>query len=111
TKKRKANQRKWHNIENTIECLEEQMKGVTTETTALLQQTNRLADDINGKSEKLNGLFDGVKGIGETVKDFNDSLNTISNKIVRDAGQDTEKASQAVKWGLAIFDIVKRNKK
>lgn len=106
----KSTERTLDNVADTLEGLETQMLGITTETTLLLQHTNRLAEDINDKSAKLNGLFDGIKGIGETVEDFNNSLDVISRNITREAGKDSEKASQVVKWGIAIMEMMKRNK-
>lgn len=97
-------------VDSTIESLDEQLKGITTETTFLLQHANRLANDINEKSVKLNGLFDGIKGIGETIQEFNESLNTISLNITKSALKDQEKASQAVKWGIAAMNVLKRKK-
>ena len=97
-------------IDTTMDSLDEQLKGITTETTILLQHTNRLADDINDKSTKLNGIFDGIKGIGETIQEFNESLNTISMNITQSASKDQEKASQAVKWGIAAMNMFKKNK-
>ncbi|MFZ3580097.1 DUF948 domain-containing protein [Virgibacillus sp. DJP39] len=106
----KATQRTLNNVADTVEDLEKQLQGITTETTALLNKTNRLAEDVEQKSSKLNGLFDGVRGIGETVKDFNQSLRKITTKVSVSAEQNQEKASQAVKWGTAMFDLWKKKK-
>lgn len=106
----KSTERTLDNVADTLEGLETQMLGITTETTILLQHTNKLADDINHKSAQLNGLFDGIKGIGKTVEEFNDSLNAISRNITREAGKDSEKASQALKWGIAVVEMIKKKK-
>ncbi len=49
----KAMQRTMTNATDTLENLEVQMQGVTTETAELLKKTNKLADDVNQKSEKI----------------------------------------------------------
>lgn len=107
----KSAERTMDHVAITLEMLERQMEGITRETTELLEKTNKLADDINQKSESLNGLFDGVKGIGDTVKDFNHSLHNITTNISRSAAHNQEKASQALKWGAALVDLVKKAKK
>ncbi|HLR75311.1 MAG TPA: DUF948 domain-containing protein [Virgibacillus sp.] len=106
----KATQRTLDNVASTVESLEKQMEGITTETTALLNKTNKLAEDMHDKSTKLNGLFDGIKGIGETVNDFNMSLRQISTHITTAASEDKDKAAQAVKWGAALIDLWKKRK-
>lgn len=106
----KATQRTLDNVANTIESLEKQMEGITTETTALLHKTNKLAEDMHYKSTKLNGVFDGIKGIGETINDFNGSLRQISTHITKAAAEDQDKAAQAVKWGAALIDLWKKKK-
>jgi|SRR5690625_4672318 len=107
----KETQRTLSNVADTLESLEKQMNGITDETTELLKRTNTLADDIHEKSLKLNGVFDGIKGIGDTIRDFNDSLNQIQMNITKAASKDQDKASQAVKWGIAILDIWKNKRK
>jgi uncharacterized protein YoxC len=42
----KASTRTLNNVANTLESLEKQMQGITTETTELLHKTNALADDV-----------------------------------------------------------------
>lgn len=94
----------------TLNNLEKQMGDISSEATALLNKTNKLADDVNQKSTKLDGLFEGAKGIGETVRDFNQSLKKLSNSVASTASQKTDKSSQAVKWGVALMDILKNKK-
>lgn len=106
----KATQRTLDNVASTVESLEKQMEGITTETTALLNKTNKLAEDMHDKSTKLNGLFDGIKGIVETINDFNMSLRQISTHITTAASEDKDKAAQAVKWGAALIDLWKKRK-
>src|SRR5690625_793498 len=107
----KSTQRTLDNVAGTLAGLEKQMNGITTETTELLKRKNQLADDIQEKSLKLNGVFDGIKGIGDTIKDFNESLAKISSNITTAASKDQDKTSQAVKWGIAILDIIKNKRK
>ena len=106
----KASTRTLNNVANTLEGLEKQMQGITSETTELLHKTNVLADDVSQKTAKLDGLFDGVKGIGETVQDFNKTLKQFSSSVSRAAVENQDKASQAVTWGAALFDLIKKKK-
>jgi len=95
---------------HTIESLEKQIEGITTESTSLLHKTNQLAEDMHHKSTKLNSVFDGIKEIGETVSDFNNSLQKISTHISNIATEDKEKVAQAVKWGSALINFWKRKR-
>lgn len=106
----RASQRTLNNVADTLENLEKQVEGITTETTDLLKKTNQLAEDAQNKSAKLNGVFDGIKGIGETTKEFSDSLGNITRNISRTASESEEKASQALTWGSALLDLWKKKK-
>src|SRR5699024_11941459 len=101
----------YNQVDHTLASQEKQMEGTTTETTSLLGKKNRLADDVNQKAMKMDVLFDGMKEIGETTKEFNQSLRQLSAKISQASSQNQEKVSQAVKWGTAIMDLWKKNKK
>src|SRR5690625_1961243 len=107
---RKEAKKTMSNVHETLNSLDKQMQGVTTEATQLLNKTKRLAEDLNQKSEKVDGLFDGAKNIGKSVKGFNQSLKQLSNSISKTASEDPEKVSQAVKWGSAIIDLWKKKK-
>ncbi|WP_042223162.1 DUF948 domain-containing protein [Oceanobacillus manasiensis] len=106
----KAAKQTMENVQNSLDGLNTQMKGITDETTQLLTKTNRLADDVQQKSSKLNGVFDGAKGLGETVRDFNNSLKQLSGSISRTANQNPEKAAQAVKWASTLMEFWKKKK-
>lgn len=105
-----ATKRTLNDVADTLEGMEKQLQGITSETTELLIKTNRLADDVSEKSAKLNGVFDGIRGIGSTVKDFNQSLSIVSTKITNAATENQEKAAQAVKWGAAMMELWKKKK-
>ncbi|MFC0300930.1 DUF948 domain-containing protein [Virgibacillus soli] len=105
-----AVKRTMNSVANTMDSMEKQLVGITTETTELLKKTNVLAEDVINKTGKLEGIFDGAKGIGETLMDFNESIKHITSQISRNASQNQEKAAQSVKWGAALFDLWKKNR-
>lgn len=105
-----AAQRTLNNVADTLEGLEHQLEGITTETTLLLKKTNDLASDVNGKSAKLDNVFDGVEEIGGTFHTLTKSLSKLSTNVNKASSEDVEKATQAVKWGTALLNLVKRNK-
>ncbi|MCF3943286.1 DUF948 domain-containing protein [Oceanobacillus alkalisoli] len=94
----------------TLQGLETQLKGITDETTELLNKTNRLAADVELKSSKIDGLVDGAQGVGETMKEFDHSLKQLTNSISRASQEDQEKTNQAVKWGASILEYVLKRK-
>ncbi|NBJ69041.1 MULTISPECIES: DUF948 domain-containing protein [Clostridia] len=107
----KAARQTLHNVAETLTSLEQQMQGVTSETTQLLAKTNKLADDMNQKSSKLNSLFNGFKGIGDTVTEFNQSLRDLTNSVAKAANEDPEKTTQAIKWGTTLMELWKKKNK
>lgn len=94
----------------TLEGLESQMRGITDETTQLLNKTNHLADDVEMKSQKIDGLVDGAKGIGETMKEFDRSLMQLTNSITRASQEEQAKTNEAVKWGASILEYVMKKR-
>lgn len=101
----KATRQTLNDVSGTLQGLEKQMQGVTSEATQLLNKTNRLAEDMNQKSSKLDSLFEGAKGIGNTLQDFNQTLAHLSKIISKHSKEDQEKAAQAVKWGASLFEF------
>ena len=106
----KAVQRTMNDVADTMEGMEKQLEGITTESAALLSKTNRLAEDISDKSQRLNTLVDGVQGIGESVKDFNNTLRTVSNQVSVAADNNKETAAQAMNWGTVAMKLWKQKK-
>ncbi|WP_085991662.1 DUF948 domain-containing protein [Oceanobacillus senegalensis] len=106
----KATKQTLNDVSETMQGIEKQIEGVTTETTQLLNKTNKLADDMGQKTTKLDSLFEGAKGVGDTLKDFNQSLSKLSSSISSASKVDSEKTAQAVKWGAAIVDFVNGRK-
>ncbi len=105
-----AAKRTLNNVADTLEGLEKQVEGITTETTLLLAKTNDLAGDITNKSTKLDNIFFGVDELGGTFFKLTQSLNRLSSNITKTSTEDVEKASQAVKWGTAILNLVNKRK-
>jgi len=99
------------NVSKTLDELQIQMEGITSETTSLLKKANNLVDDVDNKSAKLDALFDGIKGIGMTIQSFNDTLKNLSSSINASTTNDNENASQVVKWGTVLMDLWQKNKK
>ena len=58
----------------TMDGLEGQLQGITSETTMLLHKTNALAEDIQHKAEKLNTVVYAVEEVGTTIKSLNASV-------------------------------------
>mgnify|MGYP001133968846 FL=1 len=84
------------------------MKGITAETTELLNKTNRLADDIQEKSLKLNTVVDAVQEVGTSFRQFNSSIQQVSESVTSAAEQNREKISQVVSWSNAALEIWNR---
>ncbi|HLR22377.1 MAG TPA: DUF948 domain-containing protein, partial [Pseudogracilibacillus sp.] len=70
----KAAQRALNNVADTLEGVERQVEGITTETTLLLQKTNDLAEDVNHKVARLNSVFEGVEEVGDTFNNLTRSM-------------------------------------
>ena len=98
----------WQEAGQMLEGVEGQMKGITAETTELLNKTNRLADDIQEKSLKLNTVVDAVQEVGTSVRQFNNSIQQVSQSVTSAAEQNREKISQVVSWSNAALEIWNR---
>ena len=92
-------------VSGTVAGLENQLQGVTLETTNLLHKTNALAEDIQVKTEKLNGVVDAVQGVGNSVTDLNASVRRITMSIASQAEQNEEKIAQVVQWSNVAMGI------
>ena len=92
-------------VSHTLVDVEKQMKGLTTESTLLLNKTNALAEDLQQKSENLNTVVDAVKDVGATVRGFNQSLQKVSTRVEQDLEQNQDKIAQVVQWGTAVFEL------
>lgn len=106
----KATQRTLDNVANTLEGVEKQMEGITTETTLLLQKTNDLAEDVNQKTARLDSLFEGVEVIGDSFHGLTKTVSRLTTSLTNKSNDDIEKATEAIKWGSALFSFFKRNK-
>lgn len=104
----KATQRTMNNVADTLEGLEKQIEGITSETTLLLQKTNDLVEDVNHKTAKLDSMFEGVEVIGDSFHGLTKTLSRLTATITNTSDQDIKKASEAVKWGSAIFSFMKK---
>ncbi|ALA54311.1 DUF948 domain-containing protein [Shouchella clausii] len=93
------------NTSATVEALEKQLRGITTESELLLKKTNVLADDLQQKSESLNTVFGAAKELGESMKTLNQSVHQVSTKISDQTSRNAETVSQAVQWGQAVLDF------
>jgi uncharacterized protein YoxC len=92
-------------VSKTLNVLEKQLDGVTSETTILLQKTNALADDIQEKSERLTSVVDAVKDVGTTVNKFNGTLKNLTSSFDIQVEQNKEKISQIVQWGNVFLEL------
>jgi uncharacterized protein YoxC len=92
-------------VSKTLNGLENQLEGVTSETTVLLRKTNALADDFQQKTESLNSVVEAVKEVGTTVHKFNGSLQNITNSFDRQVEQSKEKVSQIVQWSNVLLEL------
>lgn len=97
-------------VAHTLEGLEKQLQGVTSETATLLHKTNELMEDIQNKSEKVNSLVTSISEVGETVQRLNTSFRKVANQVSYGAEQKHESVSQVVSWSSAAIDIWKRLK-
>ncbi|HSI66827.1 MAG TPA: DUF948 domain-containing protein [Planococcus sp. (in: firmicutes)] len=92
-------------VSGTVSGLENQLQGVTLETTNLLHKTNELAEDIQDKSVKLNSVVDAVRGVGNSVNDLNSSVRRITTTVSTHVEQNEEKIAQVVQWGNVAMGI------
>ena len=106
----KETERTMANVASTLDGLEQQMNGITTETTLLLSRTNDLAEDINQKSQRVNQVVDSIGGLGTTITDFNRSLQHVSDAIIDKASENHEEAAQVIKWGTVIMELYNKRK-
>jgi len=92
-------------VSKTMEDLEGQMQGITTESTLLLHKTNELAEDIQRKSEKLNSVVYAVQDIGSTIKEFNGSIRKVSSSLSTQVVNNQDKIAQVLQWGSVIKEL------
>jgi uncharacterized protein YoxC len=89
----------------TIDHLDKEVQGITTETTQLLKKTNALADDVQKKVEGLNSLVHAVSDVGATVQSFNRSLRQFSSAVTTKVETHREKMVKVMQWGNAFIEI------
>ncbi|CEG23292.1 hypothetical protein BN1080_02243 [Planococcus massiliensis] len=92
-------------VTGTVAGLENQLQGVTLETTNLLHKTNELAEDIQVKSEKLNTVVDAVKGVGNSVTDLNSSIRRVTSEVSTQVELNQDKIAQVVQWSNVVMGI------
>lgn len=92
-------------VTGIVSGMENQLQGVTLETTNLLHKTNALAEDIQVKSEKLNTVVDAVRGVGSAVTDLNASVRRITTTVSSQVENNEEKIAQVVQWGNVALGI------
>lgn len=92
-------------VATTIESLETQFEGITSETTELLHRTNRLADDIQDKSLALNSVVDRVKEVGDSIGTLNQSIKNITHRVVQGTENYSDQVEKAVEWSSAALKI------
>lgn len=101
----KSLQHTLENVSKTLVGLENQLEGVTSETTILLQKTNDLADDLKRKSESFNTVVDAVKDVGITVNKFNQTLRNITDTVDVHVEESKEKVSQIIQWSNIFLEF------
>lgn len=89
----------------TIDHLDKEVQGITTETTQLLKKTSALADEVQKKVEGLNSLVHAVSDVGATVQSFNRSLRQISSTVTAKVENHREKVTKVMQWGNAFIEI------
>lgn len=92
-------------VSNTVDSLEGQLKGVTSEAEELLKKSNILASDLQEKSEKLDSVIDSVTDIGKTVQQFNSNLARVGENVTHRVEQNQDKISQVVSWAQIALEI------
>ncbi|MGV3464115.1 MAG: DUF948 domain-containing protein, partial [Heyndrickxia sp.] len=92
-------------VSKTMEDLEGQLQGITSETTLLLHKTNELAEDIQDKSEKLNTVVYAVQDIGTTIKEFNGSIRKVSSSLSTQVVHNQDKIAQVLQWGSVLKEL------
>jgi len=92
-------------VSKTMEDLEGQLQGITSETTLLLHKTNELAEDIQYKSEKLNTVVYAVQDIGTTIKEFNGSIRKVSSSLSTQVVQNQDKIAQVLQWSSVLKEL------
>lgn len=92
-------------VSNTLNGLEKQLQGVTTETTLLLHKTNAITADLQEKVEGLTSVVDSVKDIGTTVNRFNGSLQTITTSFDKHVEENKGKILQIMQWSDVLLEL------
>jgi uncharacterized protein YoxC len=92
-------------VTGIVSGMENQLQGVTLETTNLLHKTNALAEDIQVKSEKLNTVVDAVRGVGSSVTDLNASVRRITTTVSSQVENNEDKIAQVVQWSNVVLGI------
>ncbi|TQS75435.1 DUF948 domain-containing protein [Ornithinibacillus gellani] len=98
-------------VSGTLGNLEQQVSGITTEANELLEKTNQLTNDMQSKSAKLDGLFEGAQQFGQTASHLNQSFDQVAAQVTQSASENKEQINQAVTWGTAAIDLIKKIKK
>lgn len=101
----KALQETLTNVAGTLSGLENQLEGITLETTTLLHKTNELAEDIQHKSDKLNTVVESVKDVGTTIQHLNQSVKRVTTTATTNLEQNQDKVNQVVQWSNAAMEI------
>ncbi|CAM3855775.1 DUF948 domain-containing protein [Alkalicoccus chagannorensis] len=107
----KALRKTMDNVTTTVEELQEQVNGITNESTNLLHKTNALADDIQHKSDTLNSIFLAAQDLGVTFQNMNTSVKRVSDTVSKQADERSEQAAKAVQWGNVALELWTRWKK
>ncbi|WLR48636.1 DUF948 domain-containing protein [Halobacillus litoralis] len=89
----------------TLEKVEGQMQGITTESESLLKKTNHIASDIETKTKTLDGLMDALSNVGTTVGHVNQSIQGVSESVAHASHERDEKVTKALRWGDAAIEL------
>lgn len=96
------------NVAGTLDRVEKQVEGITTESEHLVQKSTLIVDDVQKKSQSLNGLFESLKDVGDSVQSINYTFKEMSDTVTTQSKQQSDQVARAMQWGNAAIDLYTR---
>ncbi|RKD68751.1 uncharacterized protein YoxC [Sinobaca qinghaiensis] len=96
------------NVAGTLDRVEKQVEGITTESEHLVQKSTLIVDDVQKKSQSLNGLFESLKDVGDSVQSINYTFKEMSDTVTTQSKHQSDQVARAMQWGNAAIDLYTR---
>lgn len=92
-------------VSRSIRSVENQVKGLSTETEQFLQNLNNLISDLQQKSTRLEQTVGKIQKLGDTFDQFNDSLSSVSRQIAGKLEENRDKVVQIAQWANVFVEL------